>query len=304
MNPFDAFKQFRRDRVIRRAYGTRDPQLVTLPQTGRTLRVNPADRRVRKVLLYDPLRGRTKTNQSWWQTAAAAFAPTLAIDVGLNYGECLLGTDYPPGCRCHGFEANAALLPYLSESLAGHPQRESIRVHEAAVAAEAGLKLSFVIDQQWSGRSHLAAASDDRSAGVEARTVTTTTLDASVPRPTASDRVLFKIDVEGFEPDVLAGGLSTLCGDAPSLGFVEFDPEVHEKRGFDVADYWGVLADRFRVYRCARTGEATPITAADWSAARGQIASRHCDLILEQGDSEFHRAALHAWRASAVCRAA
>lgn len=294
MNPLGVWKTARRDRAIRRAFGTSHPGRLTLPGSDCTLHVDPYDERARKILLYAPLRGRRKPNQAFWRLAVRSFDPTLCADVGLNYGECLLGTRYPEGCRGYGFEANGGLFPYLSKSHAGHAQKDRIELHEAAVSDVDGRELSFVVDERWSGGSHLAAAGEAGN-----RTVTTVTLDSVLPRPDAGARVLFKVDVEGFEPAVLRGMDRTLGAAGSALGFVEFDPAMMSERGADVAGYWDWLAARFELFECKRVGEARPLTAAAWPEAEAQIASRHFDLICFRGDAALRDRLLSDWRAEA-----
>lgn len=293
----DALRTYRRDRRIRAAYGTPRPAEVPVPLSGHRLSVNPDDGRVRKTLLDHPLRGRVKTNIRFWQIACAAFRPTVALDVGVNYGECLFGGSYPEGCRVHGFEANPGLIPHLNRSRGWHPQTDRITVHHAAVTDRHGGRVEFVVNPEWTGTSHLKAAGET----ADSQAVDATCLDAAVDTPTAADRVLFKVDVEGFEPGVFAGGLRTLCGDAPSLGFVEFDPGLHAERGFAVEDYWPVLAGHFDVFVCRKTGQADAVGAATWAEAAPRIPYEHCDLILvSRARTAAQTAVLDGWRSAAT----
>ena len=276
-------KTRRRDRAIARAFGTPHPDAVTVLGGANPIAVNPRDGRVRKILFYDTARGRRKTNQVFWLDAVAAFEPSLLIDIGLNYGECLFSPTYPPTARLHGFEANPALLPYLRASLAGHPNADAITLHHNAVSDATGQTLRLAVDADWSGTSHLVdAASRDAVAVVSVR------VDDAIPRPSSDDRLLFKIDIEGFEPPAIDGMLGTLRAAGSTLGFLEFSPELMASRGQDVPAFYARLAREFTLYACGKTGEATPLDAATFDALPESLRTSHCDLILVGGDRCEH----------------
>ena len=292
-------KTRRRDRVIAQAFGRLDPDRVRVPGAAATLRVNPRDGRVRKILLYDIARGRSKTNQVFWLDAVAALDPTLVVDVGLNYGECLLSPKYREGVRLHGFEANPALVPYLNDTIAAHPNRDAITLHAQAVGETTGQTVHLAVDADWSGTSHL-------SAGPSAGTVAVQSVrpDDVLPRPSASDRLLLKIDIEGFEPLALAGLPATLDAVGSAVVLMEFSPELLADRGHDVPAFWGLLCERFTIHVCGRTGEATPIAACDWAEVPARLKSSHYDLILTIGEDPRIETFLAQWRTRDGRRAA
>ena len=100
MNPAKEIEWWLRElwlspRVWRR-YRTLRPHKVALPDVDAQIHIDPSDRRARKKLLYDPLRGRTNRNVRFWRDFCATLEPDLALDIGANYGECIFSTDY--GC--------------------------------------------------------------------------------------------------------------------------------------------------------------------------------------------------------------
>ena len=291
-------KSRRRDRVIRRRFGTTHPRQVRVLAGDHDLAIDPDDGRVRKILLYDTARGRRKTNQVFWLEAVAALQPTIAIDVGLNYGECLFSAHYPSDVVLHGFEANPSLLPYLRQTCSGHPSDDMVTVHANAVSDVTGETVHLSVDAAWSGSSHLTS-----TPGCSTVAIKSVRLDDAVARPSKSDRVLLKVDVEGFEPPVLRGTSETIAAAGTVLGFVEFSPELMHTRGHDVDAYWDALREQFTIYLCTETGEARPIPSAPWSHVSQTIRQPHCDLILVAGERcEELEQFFKAWRPLANSR--
>ena len=287
-------KSQRRDRVINRCFGQTHPTHVRVLESEHDLTIDPHDGRVRKILLYDTARGRRKTNQVFWLDAAAAFAPTIALDIGLNYGECLFAPRYPAGTKLHGFEANPGLMRYVDQTREYHPNASDIRLHQAAVSDVSGQTVHLAVNNQWSGSSHLANADDGETVAVQSIRI-----DDAIDRPSAADRLLFKVDVEGFEPPVLRGMTETLAAAGASLGFVEFSPSLMTERGHDVAAYWEQLCESFAVFLCTHTGDAQPLPKQRWSDLAATHTFAHADLILVGGDAAASDAFLTTWTARA-----
>ena len=284
-----AMKERRRTRTIVRHFGSPDPTAVRIAGTDHDLSIDPTDGRVRKILLYDTARQRPKTNQQFWVDAARQYRPTVVVDVGLNYGECLLSSHYPDLREAHGFEANPSLLPYLRRTLAGHPQADRITLHHNAVSSVTGQTLHLAVDADWSGASHLAET------GVPVQTVT---LDDAVGPLAADERLLLKIDVEGFEPPVIEGLLKTLAAGPSILGFIEFSPTLMAQRGQNVPAYWDQLRSLFAIDRCLGPGSADRLGDVSWDRLPMSVQSKHCDLILTPRDRrcEHVDAFLAQWR--------
>jgi FkbM family methyltransferase len=144
-----------------------------------------------------------------WQRLVHLSRPELVIDIGANYGEVTLSAAYPDA-EIHVVEANPEVAKYLQRSLArAEPRAE---VHVVAASRSAGEAL-LRVDPRSSGLSTIEPR-DDGSGFV----VPTSAIDDLVK--STADRCLFKIDVEGHEPAVLAG-MSRILGAGRWWGLVE-----------------------------------------------------------------------------------
>jgi FkbM family methyltransferase len=132
------------------------------------------------------------------------------LDVGANYGEMVAGATIPEGAHVVAFEPNPSVADCLRETVRKLPFE--VDVQEVALGAVADEAVELEIADAWTGKSRVldgSTASDDDDHHVVP--VPMTTIDAIFgDSPPAS--LSCKIDVEGLELQVLAGGEKTLQG--------------------------------------------------------------------------------------------
>lgn len=289
------YKNARRDRWIKRHFGTLSPGSTMVLGGAHPIQVDPSDNRARKILLYDKARGRQHTNQAFWFTACEVFCPTVCVDVGLNYGECLLAGQAPENAKLVGYEANPLLGKYLQATVQSHPARDRITLHFGAVSDETGRELTLAINSKWSGGSYVTD-SVGNELDHDYVAVSTLTLDDTLPALNSDDRVLFKVDVEGFEAAVIRGMKNTLSQPSSMVGFVEFNPQMMQQRSSHLEEFWKTLAEHFQVHFCTGTGIARPLHAQTWSDAIAEIDQPHGDLLLLNNPScPYQQALLERW---------
>jgi FkbM family methyltransferase len=155
--------------------------------------------------------------------------------------------------RVIAVEPDAWLVRLLRRSAAAN---DRIEVVEAAVAAEAGSR-ELIIAKRSRSTNHLAGYGSTQTGGTRrAATVRTTTLDELAERYGMPD--LVKIDVEGAEAEVLAGGPKVLAA-RPTI-IIEVADESADAVGALLAGY--DLTD-------LETGEPTVRPAYNTLARRG-----------------------------------
>jgi FkbM family methyltransferase len=135
------------------------------------------------------------------------------LDVGANFGILTLLMSKLVGSqgRVHSFEPNPLLCKTLSATLA-HNGIENVQLHHFALGAEDG-ELPLNVPKGNFGRGSLASNSEH---GLESRTVSIRRLDDLVSHQGVSRIALMKIDVEGFELQVLMGSQHVLEAIRPS----------------------------------------------------------------------------------------
>lgn len=181
-----------------------------------------------------------------WRKAVSIINPTIVIDVGVNYGEIIFSADYLPDVRIIGIEANEDLRPFLQKALAGHPNENQIQLIYGLASENDGFEKTFFIDKFWSGKS---SAVPGISVNTKLQQVKTLRIDSLFPEKNLSQqKLLFKIDVEGYEGYVLKG-MERLLGETDeSIGLVECNNQFLINSGTSMDDFFDILARHFHVF--------------------------------------------------------
>ncbi|NOU84720.1 FkbM family methyltransferase [Paenibacillus sp. LMG 31460] len=220
---------------------------IVLPGSSRILYVDPTENRGRILYMTG---GMTQPRLNlFWKTAVASFRPTLIVDVGVNYGECLFSVTYPKNSKVIGIEANPNLLPYIERSKKVHPNRKRINTIYAMASNEDSDKQSFFINKYWSGLSTAALGKGGVSKHYQQHDIPSITLDSILSQyQLDKEKLLFKIDVEGHEEKVIQGMLQSIKNCPNILGFIEFDSKYLAKSDTDAHAFLSFLQEHFDLY--------------------------------------------------------
>lgn len=171
-------------------------------EMGVVLHADPADHRGALLAVY---RGRLdRSAVATWRRLVTEFRPTVAVDIGANYGEVAFSTRYPGLRQLHLVEPNPAVLKCLRRTVAAaRRDYPGLVLHEGAASAVDGTaRLNY---HEHSGTASLRVPSD-RGVPVECFR-----LDERV-QLAPDDTILFKLDVEGHERAALEGMTGLLRG--------------------------------------------------------------------------------------------
>jgi FkbM family methyltransferase len=190
------------------------PTSSLVTEDGRTILVDPADPRAVDLVAsggdLNPL------SMRMWRRALRAHPWETVVDIGVNYGEMLVRPDLPAGARVVGFEPNPAVRALAGQTFARNGLDVDLR--SQAVGGEPG-RARFAVDHTWSGTSSLDTGTYDEPGRWSFLEVEVTTLDevlGETPGP-----FCVKVDVEGFEHEVVAGARRSLAAAVPWVLMLE-----------------------------------------------------------------------------------
>lgn len=216
--------------------------------------------------------------------AAAILPPDgVAIDIGANIGltALALAALLPQG-RVIAVEPSPRTSRALRRTVAANPAGARIAVEACALGAAPG-EAAFH-DAEHSAGSHLLVEGTMRASALSRVSVPVTTLDRLVEAQALSRLDFVKIDVEGFETEVLDGGMASIARFRPGF-LIEFNAWTllcnRNRNPREVLENW---LQRFPVVHAIR-GAAPPerVTSADTLAfLHDHLVLRRCadDLVL------------------------
>ncbi len=265
-------------------YGTLKPERVCLPRSRHAVYIDVGDRRAMKRILLDAVRGRYPINRRFWVDFVQALDPEVALDVGANYGECVFATEYGESTQVYAFEANPALQPYLQRSREEHPSANRIELVNALVDERPRGSVPFYVNTQWSGGSTAVQGVAEDIAGRRGVMVETVSVDSVLDDIIGKAATLvFKMDIEGFEPFALCGMERLLDSVETAVGFVEVDLRFLEKSGWTPEAYDEAVLDSFRLFVPDGESETRFREIPSLAAHVRRDSQLHFDLLLVKG---------------------
>jgi FkbM family methyltransferase len=166
------------------------------------------------------------------------------LDIGANIGLTLIPIAGNASVTCHGFEPHPTNFKHLRENVAVNCPSANVTLHNLALFDSAAT-LEFEMSPRHSGDHRLRLNKDGGAMKEQTREtihVQANRLDAVIPHVRRPLGV--KIDTQGAEPFVIAGGASVLAeADVLSL---EFWPYSMLRMGGKIGQLTGFLAANFR----------------------------------------------------------
>lgn len=229
-------------------YGSLKPSRAKLHGSDNWIYIDPTDPCAIKKVVHEPLRGKVSANLIFWREFNAHLKPEVVVDVGLNYGECLFGTNYAPHTQLWGFEANPRLMPYLEQSRHSHPDGARMTLTNCLVSDVAAENIPFLVNPKWSGQSSAVREINAQGEALEFK-LAARPIDSVIPAAAVADKILlFKMDIEGYESRAMAGFLQTLARARQAVGLIEFTPKFMTWAGVDPKEFFTKLNARFDLH--------------------------------------------------------
>ncbi len=210
------------------------------------------------------------------EPVVANFCPPggIAMDVGANFGEWSLQMARAVGKtgQVYAFEPSPNIAEALRKTLRVNGQTQTT-VIEAAAGAHAG-DAPFTVNTSHSGKSGIGTG--NTGGETDKITVKTLSLDDLAGQQTLPRLDLIKIDVEGYEADVLEGAETVL---------ETFAPAIVMETGVDPDQDRGKVRDILERHQYKMTGAIFPhgiieTTWDDYLRTSGLFASGFVNILL------------------------
>lgn len=159
----------------------------------------------------------------------------VVVDVGVNIGETLLNlaARISNDGKIFGFEPNPVVLERCKKNVSLNPSLKNISLQSVALGREAGEFFLKIHDERNKGMNSLSASG-------EGEKIKTISFDSFVEKQKLNQINLMKIDVEGFEMNILLGAEKTIRRFHPVL-FIEVDDEMLKRQHASAKELIGWL---------------------------------------------------------------
>jgi FkbM family methyltransferase len=179
-----------------------------------------------------------------WKNLIHEMNPNCIFDIGSNSGYFgLLAASQNPAAEVHFFEANPRLASLIRKSVAVNGFGDRTSVVNAGVCDTVDQDLYLNIPGEYLGSGSLHANNQflDREDvdAVESVVVKSITLDRYCSTNNIVPQLL-KIDVEGFEEQVIKGGFRILTAECEQVVFLEYTPKAYS------GEFFSMLSNTFK----------------------------------------------------------
>lgn len=243
---------------------------------GQKIVINLSDYRAFSLLTRDI--SAQKQLVDFWINAVQVEKPDIVIDVGVNYGEAIFSAIYPENTQIYGIEANPKLIPYIKTSRRIHPNQNKIKIFNRIASDEEKDNLEFFIDRESSGTSSqlkIKNANEYEVINIKSMVVD----NLFIQEELKDKKVLFKIDVEGYEYKVLRGMKNIINSASSVLGYIEIDNHLLHGSKTNVLDYLNFLDENFYMF-LLQSGYVNQVGKEDVLEKLNSTDRFHSDLIL------------------------
>ncbi|MNK33139.1 Methyltransferase domain protein [compost metagenome] len=191
--------------------------------------------------------------------------PVSIIDVGANIGEVSLGLAYRyPNASVYGFEPHPVTFQKLKNNHSLN-QMKNVQLLNLGLGSK---KSEVHFEERAIGNPGMNRVTADP--GKSAHQIQITTLDSFIAENQVPEVSVIKIDVEGYEHEVLKGAVDLLTHTKPVL-FIELDDSNLMEQGSNATDFIQFIYSFGYVIEHAETGEII--------TKNSPLKSSHFDII-------------------------
>jgi FkbM family methyltransferase len=217
------------------------------------------------------------------------FPGAMVVDAGANLGYYTVksGNLVRPNGHVYAFEPNPELFPFLQRNIAINGFHSICTAYNLALGSKVdALNLSFSYSNMGGGYIQPAELGNENLQQQRHYPVKIQPLDELVPENVTVD--LMKIDVEGFEPELLRGA-KRMISRSPNLAVIfEFSPAAWSRFG-EPATFLSLFAEQGAAFfHIDHSGTIDPVTADTLVSKAEAFGGMIYVLAIKPTDSRFH----------------
>jgi FkbM family methyltransferase len=159
------------------------------------------------------------------------------VDVGANFGwySVLMASRVGPHGKVYSFEPNAKMFTVLSQNLELNGYGDRVNSMQIGIGSEESVA-TLEAEATESAVGYVVLNKDPDQPRRTGNQIEIKPLDSLLSQ-VIGDIAFVKVDVEGFEPHVLAGGRSIFQSDNPPVLQLELNTEALNRQGTDIAGF-------------------------------------------------------------------
>jgi FkbM family methyltransferase len=181
----------------------------------------------------------------FWAMLAKEFSPKLIIDIGANYGFTgALFSKHFPLSKIIAIEPNPGLRPYIEENFNQNGVKNATII-TSFVNETDKLEDTFHINLGDSQDSRVSLPNDISHEIIKISSISLNSILRDNP---TNGNIFIKVDTQGFEPQVVRGGLEQLKSMNNWMMRIEFAPSWLQSQGNDPISFLKFLINEFNIY--------------------------------------------------------
>ena len=202
-----------------------------------------------------------------------------AIDIGANFGwyTMLMCRAVGEAGFVHAVEPNPKMLPVLKRNIELNGYSNRVKLLEGGLG-ESRTESVLLAESSQSAVGYVRPKGADDDGRAERHSIQVYAMN-DVFGHLADSVVLVKMDVEGFEPQVMGGGGKIFGGESPPVLQIEFNVEALKRQGTDIAAFAAKLNALPMKKFSGVSGALVPMDRIDPEA--------NCDIFLFPARGKF-----------------
>ena len=178
------------------------------------------------------------------------------IDIGSNIGQyAIYASSVSEDLKIHCFEPNQQVFKFLNQNVHNNQLQNQINIHQMAISSKKGIAELSITNSLMS-----SSLNPNWRQKLRTESVNIICLDSFCSENNINDKTLIKIDVEGFEEEVLKGAKKFIIENKPDIIIEilsDIDPSINDFLKQNDYHFYHITIDGFKEKENIIKGQST-----------------------------------------------